>query len=241
MPYVAKVINSVNFSQVDNFDDERDALAFNQMKADYPLLFIAKEHSIVFYNMRIKLNNKQYEILFQLVKNATENGNNKGLSAMALFNSAHCKHNRENSVTDKTPEERADERIRDYKRQIKKAIITEYKKLEIDFNNKNKQEITEFNNKIKQFAERAEQNKDCINYKLPPISYVSKVINPIGIHKYLFKESVEYFLENILLNESSPYIFFDINSAFESLFYNTQNKEKKYTTEFVFKDWLTIK
>ena len=235
MTFFAKIINTVNFAQLDNFDNEYDALNFNQIKADYPLLFIAKEHSIVFYNMRIRLNNKQYEILFQLVRNATENGNSKGLSAFDLFKAANCKHNRENSVTDKTTEQRADERIRDYKRQIKKAIYDKYKQLEEDFNKKKQLEIEEANNQIKLF----EQKENCINCKLPRTNNDIQEIRPIGVSKFTNKDYAQYFLENVTLSESSPYICFDIDSAFKSLFYNNQNNEKKYTTDFVFKDWLT--
>jgi len=196
MDYFATTIGDFSFKQIDKMTDESDLLQFEQLRFDYPLIFVRKEHSIIFFDMRIILDQIQYDFLYQLVKNATMQKEQKGLSPTELFKIIKCRHTREKSRNEKLTEyDRANERIRDIKRRIRDEIKKHYKKL-----------IPQDN------------------------------LNQLGIYEVKTNYgSDKYFNGSILIDSNSPYYYFDIDTAIDLLIINQRDKNKKYTTEFVFK------
>ena len=127
MKYLATVIKDRNFNQIDDnrYYDSLENLCYN-----YQLIFVSKEHAIIFFNFRVMLDQLEYDVLYNLGSNATSLKEEKGLSALKLFKLAKCKHTREKSRNSSlTEEDRADERIRDIKRRIKKDILKTYNEL----------------------------------------------------------------------------------------------------------------
>jgi len=130
MDYQATEISNLTFSQIDSITDEIELLSLKNMIYYHPLIFVKKEHSIIFFNFRVILDQIHYDVLFELVRNATKMNQEKGLSALELFKLAKCKHTKEISRNNLTEEQRADERIRDIKRKIKNTVKKSYIEIE---------------------------------------------------------------------------------------------------------------
>lgn len=198
MNYYATEID-YSFKQIDSITDEIQLLTLTNIKYNNPLVFVTKSHSIIFFNLKVELDQTCYDTLYHLVKNATEKREDKGLSALELFKLVGCKHTKEKSCNNLTEEERADERIRDIKRRIKKTIKDKFNKM---------------NNLCKDI-----NNTNCIN--------ITKINEKYG-QKQIFCEDIE-------IDIDSPYYNFEINTVVDSLIINQKNKEKKYSTDFIFK------
>lgn len=181
---------------------------FNELCYDYPLIFVEQEHSIIFFNIEVKLDQIQYSFLYELVEDATQNDTNKGLSPTELFKKVRCIHTKEKSCNSQlTDYDRDDERMRDIKRRIKLAIKKTHQDL----------------------IKKSSINIDGILCE-PNCSKV------IGISETTHHGIIEkYFIGDIKVNEESPYYNFEIDSAIKLLIINQRNKDKKYTTEFKFK------
>lgn len=123
MKYYAYLEKEKTINQLKRIPEQFSSLIYN-----YPLVFIEKTNSVIFFNLYIKLDQVQYNVLYYLVENTTREQENKGLSATELFQLAKCRHTRLTSWNKNLTEaDRADERIRDIKRRIKNKIISEYK------------------------------------------------------------------------------------------------------------------
>lgn len=218
MNYYAANITDYTFKQLDETSSESEKERFQQLCYEHPLIFVKQSHGIIFFNMNIKLDQVQYDFLYELVKNATTYQKNKGLSPIELFEALNCKHTREKSNNKNYKKEtieydRANERMRDIKRCIKKAILDEY-----DRRKKNLKELIE-------------KTKDeiCEN--------TYKSINEVGIRKISQEDKIiKYFNNEFEISEDSPYYNFEIKSVINILIINQRNKCKKYTTEFIFRN-----
>lgn len=135
MNYYATRITDYTFQQLKKLSDDYENDSFQSLCYNCPLIFVSKSHGIIFFNMDIELDQVQYDFLYELVKNATKNQEEKGLSPVKLFEMLGCKHTRAKSNNKNYNSEnieylRADERIRDIKRCIKKAILKHYDSLQ---------------------------------------------------------------------------------------------------------------
>ncbi len=199
MNYYATKIE-YTFKQINQLSNEKDNFSFQDLRYEYPLIFVKRSHGIIFFNMNIALDQVEYDFLYELVKNSTKYQENKGLSPIKLFGQLGCRHTKEKSnnknYTEENNEyERANERMRDIKRCIKNKILKYYDLL-----------------------------KTCKNY------------NKIGIYEVNQGSKIgKYFGGDVEISEDSPYYNFEIDSAINLLVINQKDKDKKYTTEFVFK------
>ena len=215
MDYFATTITQFSFKQIDKMTDKTDLFYFEQLSFDYPLIFVKREHAIIFFNIRVILDQIQYDFLYQLVRNATKKKEQKGLSSIELFQLAKCRHTREVSRNKNLSEcDRADERIRDIKRRIKSAIKEQYKKLK-----------NEHEEKIKKYEGSGFEGLDNLKY-----------FTPIGIYEpNTTNENKKYFNGSIEIGSDSPYYYFNIDTAIDLLITRQRDKDKKHTTEFTFK------
>jgi len=199
MNYYATKITDYTFKQLNNMSSFHEKDSFQNLCCNYPLIFVKKSHGIIFFNMNIDLDQVQYDFLYELVKNATKNPDEKGLSPIKLFKILGCKHTREKSnnknySSENTEYNRADERMRDIKRCIKKKILKQYDSI-----------------------------------------HTIDSFNKIGVYEinqgYMTKK---YFNGDFEISEDSPYYNFEIESAINLLIINQKQKDKKYSTEFIF-------
>ncbi len=201
MNYYASKITDYTFKQLNNLSSDWEKDSFQNLCYDFPLIFVKKSHGIIFFNMDIELDQVQYDFLYELVKNATTNSDNKGLNPIKLFKQLGCKHSREKSCNKSYNSKnmeycRANERMRDIKRCIKQKILKHYNSLSTDKN-----------------------------------------INQIGIYEAnQGYKTIKYFNGDFEISEDSPYYNFEIDSAINLLIINQKDKDKKYTTEFKFKN-----
>lgn len=215
MDYFATTITQFSFKQIDKMTDKTDLFYFEQLCFDYPLIFVKREHAIIFFNIRVILDQIQYDFLYQLVRNATKEKEQKGLSSIELFQLAKCRHTREESRNKNLSEyDRADERIRDIKRRIKSDIKEQYKKLK-----------NEHEKKIKKYEGFGFDGLDNL-----------KCFTPIGIYESnTTNDNKKYFNGSIEIGSDSPYYYFNIDTAIDLLITRQRDKDKKHTTEFTFK------
>lgn len=200
MNYYATKLTDYTFQQISILSSNLEKDSFLKLCYDYPLIFVKKSHGIIFFNMKIELDQVQYDFLYELVKNATKYQENKGLSPIKLFETLGCKHTKEKSNNknyncENVEYNRTDERMRDIKRCIKQKIYKHYNSVKV------------------------------------PDNY-----NKVGIYElYQEYETTKYFNGDFEISEDSPYYNFEIESAIKLLIINQKAKERKYTTEFIFK------
>ena len=196
MHYKATIIKNLTLKQLDKIRTTHGITGYSQLRYEYPLIFVEQEHEIIFFNMKIALDKVQYRLLFELVKNATMESHNKGLSAIKLFNILECRHTKAETKQNLTEEQRADERIRDIKRRIKNEINSTYDKLR--------------------------NNSENQAYYFP-----------LGLRD-IHQDGNIYFEGEFIIDENSPFNYFEIKSAIKSLFVNNKNKDFKYSTNYIF-------
>jgi len=136
------------------YDD--DILKMNELCYQYPLVFFEKDFLILFFSQEIKLEPKEYNLLFNLVKNNTEQiekNKKSGITPKKLYKSIKC------SSKEPHKDEDYDLRIIKYKSDIFSKIRKEF----IIYQNPDNKKDVRYKNIVETTSEG---QKWCLGYRI---------------------------------------------------------------------------
>lgn len=234
MIYKAAEISDYTFEQLQLHND-----CIYEMY-NYPLIFLKLDTAIIFYAMFIKLRQIEYDFLYELVKNVSDKNCSLGLTPIELFEKLQCRHTRKKTKDNeekynndtKYRHQLNDERVRDIKRDIIRAIKCKYSEMSTEVADNAKRNKESKFNKLQQ--EYKNNDNNLVNDLLEQ-EYRNELALPYFINnrrEAIFNKH-RYFFGEIEIDSNSPYYYFNIETAIKTLIAKQgRGLHKKYTTEF---------